>query len=153
MEWQTSTSPRPKKSKNEQVKDQKHADLFFYSQGIVHKELVPQGQAVNQHFYREALERLRKWVMRVRPNIKNSWVLHQNNAPCHTATSVNRFLASKNIPVAPQPPYSHDLSHCDIFLLPKSKNHLKGHWTFGTLENIHTAVTDQLKAIPISEFH
>ncbi|GFW54550.1 putative transposase [Trichonephila clavipes] len=29
---------------------------------------------------------------------------------------------------------------------------LKGHH-FGTLENIPTAVTDQLKAIPISEFH
>ncbi|GFX71603.1 putative transposase [Trichonephila clavipes] len=29
---------------------------------------------------------------------------------------------------------------------------MKGHH-FGTLENIQTAVTDQLKAIPISEFH
>ncbi|GFV75464.1 HTH_48 domain-containing protein [Trichonephila clavipes] len=33
-----------------------------------------------------------------------------------------------------------------------TKNHLKGHH-FGRLENIQTAVTDQLKAIPISEFH
>ncbi|GFX73123.1 uncharacterized protein TNCV_4502021 [Trichonephila clavipes] len=66
--------------------------------------------------------------------------------------SVNRFLASKNIPVAPQPPYSPDLSPCDIFLFPKLKNHLKGHH-FGTLENIQTAVTDQLKSIPISAFH
>ncbi|GFU48630.1 putative transposase [Trichonephila clavipes] len=32
------------------------------------------------------------------------------------------------------------------------RNHLKGH-PFGTLENIQTAATDQLKAIPISEFH
>ncbi|GFV25624.1 putative transposase [Trichonephila clavipes] len=31
-------------------------------------------------------------------------------------------------------------------------NHLKRHH-FGTLENIQTAVTDQLKAIPISESH
>ncbi|GFW08910.1 putative transposase [Trichonephila clavipes] len=65
---------------------------------------------------------------------------------------VNRFLASKNIPVAPQPPYSPDLNPCDFFLFPKLKNHLKGHY-FGTQENIQTAVTDQLKAIPISEFH
>ncbi|GFU92616.1 putative transposase [Trichonephila clavipes] len=68
------------------------------------------------------------------------------------AISVNRFLASKNIPVVPQPPYSPDLSLCDLFLFPKLKNHLKGHH-FGTLENIQTAVTDQLKAIPISKFH
>ncbi|GFV24997.1 putative transposase [Trichonephila clavipes] len=59
---------------------------------------------------------------------------------------------NKNIPVAPQPPYSPDLSPCDFFLFPKLKNHLKGHH-FGTLENIQTAVTDHLKAIPISEFH
>ncbi|GFU50982.1 putative transposase [Trichonephila clavipes] len=65
---------------------------------------------------------------------------------------VNRFLAIKNIPVAPQPPYSPDWNPCDFFLSPKVKNHLKGHH-FGTLENIQTAVTDQLKAIPISEFH
>ncbi|GFU40954.1 putative transposase [Trichonephila clavipes] len=66
--------------------------------------------------------------------------------------SVSHFLASKNIPVVPQPPYSPDLSPCDLFLFPKLKNHLKGHH-FGTLENIQAAVTDQLKAIPISEFH
>ncbi|GFY33477.1 putative transposase [Trichonephila clavipes] len=121
-------------------------------QGIVHKEFVLQGQTVNQHFYQEFLERLRKRVMRVRPNIKNSWVLHHDNVPCHTAILVNRFLASKNIPVAPQPPYFPDLSHCDFFLFPKLKNHLKGHH-FRTRESIQTAVTDQLKAIPISEFH
>ncbi|GFX83129.1 protein GVQW3 [Trichonephila clavipes] len=66
--------------------------------------------------------------------------------------SVNRFLAGKNIPVSPQSPYSPDLSPCNFFLFPKLKNHLKGHH-FGTLENIQTAVTDQLKAIPISEFY
>ncbi|GFW93571.1 putative transposase [Trichonephila clavipes] len=64
----------------------------------------------------------------------------------------NRFLASKNIPVAPQPPYLPDLSPCDFFLFPKLNNHLKGHH-FGTLENIQKAATDHLKAIPISEFH
>ncbi|GFW50161.1 transposable element Tcb2 transposase [Trichonephila clavipes] len=59
---------------------------------------------------------------------------------------------SKNIPVAPQPPYSPDLSPCGFFLFPKWMNHLEGHH-FGTLENIQTAITDQLKAFPISEFH
>ncbi|GFU66409.1 uncharacterized protein TNCV_4178551 [Trichonephila clavipes] len=82
-----------------------------------------------------------------------SWVcLNTIRKPSARARNVNRFLASKNIPVASQPPYSPDLSPCDFFLFPKLKNHLKGHH-FGTLENIQTAVTDQLKAIPISEFH
>ncbi|GFX87938.1 uncharacterized protein TNCV_4374031 [Trichonephila clavipes] len=50
------------------------------------------------------------------------------------------------------PPYSPNLNPCDFFLFPKLKNHLKGHH-FVTLENIQAAVTDQLKAILISELH
>ncbi|GFX86231.1 putative transposase [Trichonephila clavipes] len=50
------------------------------------------------------------------------------------------------------PSYSPDLSPWDFFLFPELKNHLKGHH-FGTQENIQPGVTDQLKAIPISEFH
>ncbi|GFW79158.1 uncharacterized protein TNCV_3631891 [Trichonephila clavipes] len=76
--------------------------------------------------------------------------LHQNGS--EKPFSVNRFLASKNIPVVPQPPYLPDLSPCDFFLFPKLKNHFKG-CHFGTLENIQMAVTDQLRAIPISDFH
>ncbi|XP_026811283.1 histone-lysine N-methyltransferase SETMAR-like [Rhopalosiphum maidis] len=124
---------------------------FFDSHGIVHKEFVPQGQTVNQHFYKEVLEKLRKRVIRVRPNIKNTWVLHHDNAPCHTAISISQFLATKNIPVAPQPPYSPNLSPCDFFLFPRIKIHLKGRH-FGTLENIQSSVTDELKAIPVTEF-
>ncbi|CAK9827046.1 hypothetical protein ANTRET_LOCUS4785 [Anthophora retusa] len=53
--------------------------------------------------------------MGVRPNIKNNWVLHHDNAPCHMAISINVCLASKNIPLAPQPPYSPDLSPLSEF--------------------------------------
>ncbi|CAK9816700.1 Protein GVQW3 [Anthophora quadrimaculata] len=56
----------------------------------------------------------------------NNWVLHYDNAPCHTTISINQFLASKNIPVAPQLPYSRDLSPCDFFFFPRLKNHFKG---------------------------
>jgi len=78
-------------------------------------------------------------------------VLHHDNAPCHIAISVNQFLASKNIPVAPQPPYLPDLSPCDFFLFPRLKKHLKRRH-FVALENIQETVTDQMKAIPVSEF-
>jgi len=57
-------------SENEQIQNQIDVNLFFfYSQGIVHKEFVPPGQTVNQTFYREVLERLRKTVASVRPGI------------------------------------------------------------------------------------
>ena len=99
---------------------------FFDSQGVVPKEFVPQGQTVNKQYYHEVLEQLRKRVHRVRPEIADTWMLHHDNAPCHTAISVNKVLAKKGISVVPQPPYWPDLSPCDFFLFPKLKFHLKG---------------------------
>ena len=112
---------------------------------------MPPGQTVDQTFYQEVLERLRKRVARVRPGIASIWMLHHNTA-CHTAVSMNEFLAkTKSIPVVPQPPYSLDLSPCDFFLFPRFKNHLKG-CHFGTLDNIQKSVTDELKGIPAEAF-
>ena len=76
---------------------------FFDSEGIVHTGFVSQGQTVNQFYYREILERLRKRVVRVRPSIADNWMFHHDNAPCHTAISVIEFLAEKGIPFVPQP--------------------------------------------------
>jgi len=107
---------------------------------------VPPGQTVNQTFDREVPERLRKRVARVRPGIERTWMLY-HDVPCHTAVSINEFLAEKNISVVFQPPYSRDLSPCDFFLFPRLKNRLKGRH-FGTLDNIQKSVTDELKGIP-----
>jgi len=74
---------------------------FFDSQGIVHTEFMPQGQTVNQFYYSEILERLRKRVVCVRPSIANNWMLHHDSAPSHMAISVIEFLAKKDIPLVP----------------------------------------------------
>ena len=139
------TLPVPRRMSKSKIKSM--LICFFDSQGIVHKEFVPPGQIVNQTFYREVLERLRKRVARVRPGIARTWMLHHDNAPCHTAVSINEFLAEKNIHMVPQPLYSPDLSPYDFFLFPRLKNHLKGRH-FGTLDNIQKSVTDELKGIP-----
>jgi len=97
---------------------------LFDSQGVIHKGFVPQGQTVNKQYYREVLERLRKRVHRVRPEIANTWMLHHDNALCHCAVSMDEFLTKKGSPVVPQPPYSPDLSPCDFFVFPKLKFHL-----------------------------
>ena len=125
-EWHTSASPRLKKARMSKSKIKSLLICFFDSQGIVHTEFVHQGQIVNQFYYREILERLRKRVVRVRPSIANNWMLHHDNAPCHMVISVIEFLAKKGIPVVPQPLYSPDLSPCDFLLFPKLKFYLKG---------------------------
>lgn len=49
------------------------------------------------------------------------WVLHDDNAPAHSALSVKRFLAKYSIP----PSYSPDLSPCDFYPFPKVNSTLK----------------------------
>jgi len=65
QEWHTADSPHHKKVRMSKFKIKMMLICFFDSQGIIHKEFVPPGQTVNQTFYREVLERLRKRVARV----------------------------------------------------------------------------------------
>ena len=75
-EWHTSNSPRPKKSRMRKSKIKTKLIRFFDSQGVVHKEFMPQGQTFKKQYYREVLERLRKTVHRVRPDCR-----HLDTAP------------------------------------------------------------------------
>ena len=142
-EWHTKISTRPKKSRMSRSRLKTMIIVFFDSRGMVHKEFAPPGQTVNHALYKDILERLRKWVQRVRRGIADDWVLQNDNAPAHTALSIREFLTKKNIPVLPHSPYSPDLAPCDFFLFPKLKSKLKGHH-FGTMENIQKIVTDEL---------
>ena len=112
---------------------------------------MPQGQKVNKQYYLEVLERLRNRVHPVRPEIADTWMLHHDNAPCHTAISVKEFLAKKGISVVPQPPHSPDLSPYEFFLFPKLKFLLKCR-NFGTVDNIQKVMTDQLRALVHEDF-
>jgi len=96
--------------------------FFFDIQGIIQVDWVPEGQTVNQVYYKEVLTNLREWVRRRRPEMwKNgSWVLHQDNAPAHNALSVQMFLMKHKITLLEHPPYSPDLAPCDFFYFQRS---------------------------------
>jgi transposase len=73
-------------------------------------------------------------------------VLQHDNAPANTALSIREFLAKKNIPVIPHPPYSPD-----FYLFPKLKSKLKGHH-FGTMDHIQKIVTAELNPLTENDF-
>lgn len=150
-EWHTRNSPRPKKARMTKSKVKSMLICFFDSQGVIHREFVPHGQTVNAVFYLQVLERLRKRIVRVRPVIANSWRLHHDNAPSHTAFRVVAYLAQHNIATVPQPPYSPDIAPPDFFLFPRLKTTLKGHH-HGSVEALQQAVTRELNSIPVSAF-
>ena len=62
-EWHTKSFPHPKKARMSRPRVKTMIIVFFSdSCGIVNKEFVPPGQTVNHTFYKDVLERLRKWV-------------------------------------------------------------------------------------------
>jgi len=92
-QWKTVNSPRPKTFRQSKSRVKRMLLTFFYIRRIVHYEFVPTGQTVNQVYYLEVLERLREKVRRKRPELvaSNSWILHHDNAPAHTALSEGVF--------------------------------------------------------------
>jgi len=55
----------------------------------------------------------------------NSWILHHDNAPAHTALSVREFLANKQITVLEHPAYSPDLAPSDFFSVPEDNGNIE----------------------------
>jgi hypothetical protein len=71
--------------------------IFFDSQGLMHKEFVPEGKTVNAEFYKGVMDRLLKRIQRVRPAafcFRDLFFLH-DNAPAHKAVCVCQFLTPK----------------------------------------------------------
>jgi len=93
-QWKTASSPRPKKFHQSKSIVKTMLLTFFDIRGIVHYKFVPTGQTVNQVYYLEVLERLREKVRRKQPKLfaSNSWILHHDNAPAHTALSVREVF-------------------------------------------------------------
>ena len=120
---------------------------FFYFEGVVHYELLPQGRTVSKEYYLEVMQRLHEAVRKKRPVTwqENRWMLQHDNAPSHSLFLVRDFLAKRATTVLPQPPYSPDLAPADFFLFPKLKSTLKGR-RFESIEAIKTNSLVQLRA-------
>jgi hypothetical protein len=124
---------------------------FFDTGGIIHFELIPQDQIVNQAYYVKILKWLHDAVRRKRPEL---WVLHHGNVSAHKAFSVPQFLAHNSITEMKHSPYSPHLAPNDLWLFPKLKPALKRP-RFQDTEDIQKKkkkVTTALEAIPQQVF-
>ena len=133
-------SKEKKKARMSKSKIKAMLIVFFDAKGIVHHEYVHPGQTVTGKFYVQVLQRPNARVNRVRPEIKNSWRLHHDNAPAHTAAVTAAILTKLGVSVILQP----RLGPRRLFLFPRIKRALKGHH-LGTLENVKATATRCLK--------
>ena len=125
----------------------------FDDHGIAHAEFLPQDPTINQHVYKNILRCL---IYSVREKTRKlwetrSWLLHHDNAPAHNALGIREFLAKNKIAVLEQPPNSPDLAPRNFFLFSKLKEIIK-ETCFQDSEAIKTAVTRELRAIPMESF-
>jgi hypothetical protein len=79
-------------SHSQKSKVKKLLIAFFDSDGIIHKEFVPEGQTVNSEFYEQVI-RLLQCIPLVRPELHRTgqWMLLLNNAPAHCAIRVRQL--------------------------------------------------------------
>ena len=75
------------------------------------------------------------------------WFLHHDNAPAHTALSVQQFLVKNKMTVIPHPPYSPDLALCDFFLFPRIKRK-----RFADVSEVKKKTLEVLNNISTEEF-
>ena len=102
---------------------------------------------MNSEYYKDVLEQLRNDMRRKRhEKWQNGFILHHDNASCHTSLLVRQFLSNKNITVCLHPPYSPDLAPCDFWVFPKLKITMKGK-QFECIKDIQAATTAQLKTL------
>lgn len=147
-EWRRPEEGRPKKTRQVKSPMTLLLTVFFDHRGVVYPEFLPYGQTVNKEYYLEVLRRLRELIRRKRPQLwkDQSWILHHENAPPHTALIVRDTLAKGGTTVLSQPPYSPDLAPCDFFLFPRMKSAMKGN-RYATIEELKSTSQELLKAI------
>lgn len=106
--------------------------VFFDARGVVLTEF--NDGIVDMDTYINTLRNLRENIRRKRPfmwkggmdgKTDREFVIHQDNASCHTSNRTISFLFDQDL--LTHPPYSPDLALCDYFLFPLLKKQLRGH--------------------------
>ncbi|GFR71535.1 transposase [Elysia marginata] len=132
-EYRDKTSPSPKKFKVFSSARKVLLTIFWDSEGVVHTEILEQGNPVNSTKYVNTLEKLKARLRRVR--IEKVSITYHDNARPHTSLETRTALDSLGLRTLPHPPYGRDLAPSDFFLFPK----LKGN-RYETDEDVKNAV-------------
>jgi len=127
--------------------------VFINYQGLVHHKFLPSGQRVNKEYYLTVINPLSEYICRKRPVLwkNNSWFLHHDKTPSHTAMVVREFLAKHSTDIISQAPYSPDMGPCDFFFFNCLKNELRGSY-YDTIDIIKPKLQQVLKDILKHEY-
>ena len=126
-QWLKKGSPGPIKARVQASRSKQMVLVFFNSKGVIYTNYVPKGAKVDLSYIISAMKTFLKKLRKKRPGLsEREWFFHWDNAPVHTATDVQEFMAKKGMKTIKHPPYSPDLAPADYFLFPKLKSALEG---------------------------
>jgi hypothetical protein len=152
-EWVRETSTRPKKLTFQRSRIKNLLIIFFDSQGVVHKEFVPEGKTVNAEFYKGVKGRFLKHIQHFCPVAfcsQDFFLLH-DNVPTHKAASVCQFFPQKKCYNPLSTPALCRFICARFFSVLKLKMKIKG-LHFADVAEIQEAVTDELKKFQKEQF-
>ncbi|KAJ4435747.1 hypothetical protein ANN_18365 [Periplaneta americana] len=78
------------------------------------------------HQYCETIKKTESTNSKVRPDMKQPLLQHENARP-HTSAMTTEHIQRLGFAVVDHPPYSPDLAPSGFHLFPKLKEHLRGH--------------------------
>jgi hypothetical protein len=106
---------------------------------------------VNKEMYFDMLCRLRDAVRSKHPEKKNNQQLVSPTRQCsNTPVGFGQgFLSKEQCDNTAASPYSPELAPADFYLLPPLKSALKGHRSFGAIDDIKNATIDLKSLLPV----
>ncbi len=141
----------PPKGNVQQKHQEDNVDTFFDQDGVVLQEFLPPRETINADYYCGILDLLKECVRRKRPHLwmrnqdgDRTFLLHQDNAPSHTANITLAKIGSSGIQMVAHPPYSPDLAPCNFAIFPALKAKMRG-LHHGNIRNVQAVAKEVLR--------
>ena len=127
-EWHTPTSPRPAKYRPTQSKLNMFMIFAYHRHGILPSHRVESGKTINRKYYEEYLKKTPKQAIhrKIQELLAAGPIILHDNATTHGAVNVKSLLGRYEWEILEHPPYSPDISPCDLDLFPKIKEDMRG---------------------------
>ncbi|GFX44147.1 histone-lysine N-methyltransferase SETMAR [Trichonephila clavipes] len=90
------------------------AIIYFYYEGISYQHAIERGTTVDDSYYTNVLRTMVQHVKRKRQLLRNSFLLHHDNAQPHIAGYALDVSQQNNVEILPHPPYSPNITPCDF---------------------------------------
>ena len=128
--WATKHSKRPIIAKRSLSAKKVLYAIFFFGEGVAITVPVKKGKSITGKYYKDiniVLRKLKSFFQKRRPTtgFKHVRLLH-DYAPAHTSAIVTAFFGERKCNCFASPPYSPNLTPCDMFLFSKLKSVLAG---------------------------